>query len=210
MQKINKQNEPVILTTFKQVNPHANYSKLTYAERQAIRQSCTIEQYYLCAYCCQEITGERIDTINEHMEAQTVAPNRTLDFNNIVASCRTIGQCDSSHKSQIFSLTPLMGECESELKFKISGRVEGLTPRAIEAINVLNLGDTEVKNNALIEKRKQLSLNMLISCGIDHTDMVEDDELLESVAVDLLQPKNGKLEPFAPVVANIIRGWITS
>ena len=33
-------------------------------------------------------------------------------------------------------LTPFMNECETEFKFKISGRVEGLTYRAIETIKV--------------------------------------------------------------------------
>jgi uncharacterized protein (TIGR02646 family) len=156
VRKIDKGNEPESLAAFKRANPHDRYRDLTEAERRDVRDACTQEQYFLCAYCCQTITGESTDTMNEHVEAQALAPNRTLDFDNIVASCKTAKQCDAAHKSQPLPLTPLMPECQVELRFKLSGRVEGTTPRAIEAIRVLNLGDTEASNKALIEKRKQL------------------------------------------------------
>lgn len=166
------------------------------------------EQFYLCAYCCNCITGESADTVNEHVEARAVAPRRSLDHDNIVASCKTKNQCDNAHKSQVFTLTPFMDECESELKFKISGRVEGSTNRARKTIQVLNLGDNEANNKSLIEKRKQLSHSLMWSNGIDPINGLEDEELLLAVIDDLMTPKDGKLEAFAPVVANILRNWI--
>ncbi|MEY4588160.1 MAG: hypothetical protein RL497_236 [Pseudomonadota bacterium] len=169
------------------------------------------EQFYLCAYCCAKISGQvgdDGDTVNEHVEARAIAPSRSLDYKNIVASCKTTNQCDSSHKSQKLPLTPLMDECETELKFKISGRVEGLTDRAKESIRVLNLGDNEKNNKALIEKRKQLSHGLIWANNINPNGEFEDENLIKEVIDDLLQPKNGKLEPFAPVVANILRCWI--
>jgi len=208
LRKIHKQQEPVSVTAFKRTKPHARYQNLSEVERRDIRLTCTAEQFYLCAYCCQSISGTNEDTMNEHVEAQKLAPNRTLDFNNIVASCRTSKQCDAAHDSQVLPLTPLMDECETELKFKISGRVEGLTQRAIDTIQVLNLGDNEQNNKALIEKRKYLSESLLWSNGIDPNEGLEDDELLQSIINDLLTPQNGKLESFAPVVANILKNWI--
>lgn len=165
------------------------------------------EQFYLCAYCCDKISGSNTDTVNEHVEARDIEPTRSLDYTNIVASCKTKNQCDGSHKNQPLPLTPLMNECESELKFKISGRVEGLSERAKESIRVLNLGDAEHNNKALIEKRKQLSHNLLWTNGITPEEGLEDDDLLEDLIRDLLTPKNGLLEPFAPVVANILSNW---
>ena len=167
------------------------------------------EQFYLCAYCCARITGDYTDTVNEHVEARSITPHRSLDPTNIVASCKTKNQCDSAHQNQALPLTPLMDECETELKFNISGRVEGLTDRAKEAIRVLNLGNDEVSNKALIEKRKQLSHGLMYMHGIDPEQGLEDDELLQSVIDDLLTPQDGKLEPFAPVVVNILRNWIS-
>lgn len=166
------------------------------------------EQFYLCAYCCSSITGNYRDTVNEHVEARKINPNRSLDHTNIVASCKIKNQCDASHKHQALPLTPLMNECETELIFKISGRVEGVTDRAKEAINVLNLGDKETNNKALIEKRKQLSHSLMYTHGLDPQERLEDEELLRSVIDDLLTPRDGKLEPFSPVVANILRNWI--
>lgn len=166
------------------------------------------EQFFLCAYCCDRITGQSCDTVNEHVEARAIAPMRSLDHENIVASCKKRNQCDGAHKSQAFTLTPLTDECETELEFKISGRVEGSTLRAQETIRVLNLGDNELNNKSLIEKRKQLSHSLMWSNGIDPAEGLEDEELLLSVIDDLMTPKDDKLDAFAPVVANILRNWI--
>ncbi|WP_293129471.1 hypothetical protein [Microcoleus sp. bin38.metabat.b11b12b14.051] len=102
-----------------------------------------------------------------------------------------------------------MAECETELRFKISGRVEGLSDRATTTIQVLNLGDNEKNNRALIEKRKQLSNALLWKYYGDPNQGLEDDtELLELLIKDLEQPQNGQLESFAPVVINILRSWL--
>ncbi|HFG1891539.1 TPA: hypothetical protein ACGF3M_001672 [Vibrio cholerae] len=193
--------------------PHARYPDLSELERQDIRQTCAAEQFYLCAYCCQAISGSSGDTMNEHVEAQKLAPNRTLDFTNLVASCRTPNQCDAAHGSQPLPLTPLMLECETELRFKLSGRVEGLSESAREAISVLNLGDTEQNNKALIEKRKQLIDGLIwANYGDDpvQLQLEEDEDLIRMLLDDLARPKNGRLEPFAPVLSNILRGRLAA
>lgn len=206
MKKIDKGPEPASLTVFKQANPQARYQDLSDVERQDIRQSCSREQFYLCAYCCQAISGANQDTMNEHVVARRLAPERSLDFSNIVASCTTPKQCDSSHDSQDLPLTPFMPECEDEFRFKLSGRVEGVTERAREAIRVLNLGDAEENNKGLIEKRKQL-VNTLIWKDYGNPELLtlEDDrELLNELINELNRPQDGKLEPFAPVLVNIL------
>jgi len=210
VRKIDKGTEPDRLTQWKRQHKNSTYQDLPPVKRQDIRSDCLKEQFYLCAYCCQSITGKNNDCVNEHVVARNIAPNRSLDFSNIVASCTTPGQCDAAHKSQSFALTPFMNECETELKFKISGRVEGLTPRAIETIKVLNLGDTEQNNRSLIEKRKQLSQSVLWTNGINPEDGIDDDELINLLIADIECPKDGKLEAFSPVVANILRAWLAT
>jgi uncharacterized protein (TIGR02646 family) len=195
------------LTAWKRRNPHKGYNVLTEDIRRPIRQHALEEQFYLCAYCCQRI--QDIDAChNEHVEAQNLNPRRTLDLTNIVASCNTLNQCGNAHKSQPLPLTPLMTECETELQFKISGRVEGLSDRAIATIQVLNLGDYDENNRALIGKRKQLSNALLWKNGINPDEGLEDDELLKGLIDELAQPHQGQLEPFAPIVINILRSWI--
>jgi len=209
MRKIVKGNEPLSLSQWKKTNPKGTYkSDLTHIERQDIRKKCTAEQYYLCAYCCQSITGERQDTVNEHVEAQSIAPNKSLDFSNIVASCNSRNQCDDAHKAQVFSLTPFMDECEVELDFSLSGRVSGSSARAKKTIQVLNLGDSKRNNKALIEKRKSLVLSVLLTNEIDPDDGIEDNELIDMFISDISSPHNGKLEAFSPVVVNILKQWL--
>lgn len=217
MRKINKGEPPESFANWVRGKPNnmdenqwfqALYKQGQYQIVSDLSHHNAAEQYYLCAYCCDCLTGDSSDTVNEHVEARAVAPRRSLDHANIVASCKTKNQCDNAHKSQVFTLTPLMNECETELKFKISGRVEGSTTRAQETIRVLNLGDNERNNKSLIEKRKQLSHSLMWSNGINPADGLEDEELLLAVIDDFMTPKDGKLEAFAPVVANILRNWI--
>ncbi|MFS1500546.1 TIGR02646 family protein [Vibrio splendidus] len=203
--------EPDSLDVWKRRNPQGIYADLTEVERQGIRTECSKEQFYLCAYCCKPISGSNLDTMNEHVESRRISPNRSLDFTNIVGSCTTNGQCDDSHGSQPLPLTPFMSECETDLVFKISGRVSGKTADAKKTIEVLNLGDKEANNKSLIETRKQLSLALLLEHAItpeEEDDWAEEPELLADVINDLLTPENGKLKPFAPVVANVLRQWI--
>jgi uncharacterized protein (TIGR02646 family) len=212
MRTISKGAEPCCLTAWKRKNTHGAYDDLDKTEegqvvRAKIRDYALNEQFYLCAYCCQQI--KEINAChNEHLEAQKLNPKCTLDFSNIVASCNTPNQCGDAHKSQHLPLTPLMTECETELRFKISGRVEGLTDRAAVTIRVLNLGDHETNNRALIEKRKQLSNTLLWENGINPDDGLEDDEILNILISDLSQPQQDHMEPFTPVVINILRSWL--
>jgi uncharacterized protein (TIGR02646 family) len=207
MRTISKESEPSSLTSWKRANPHGRYNQLIEDVRRIIRRHALEEQFYLCAYCCQRI--QDIDAChNEHVEAQNLNPDRTLDFTNIVASCNTSNQCGHAHKSRCLPLTPLMAECETELRFKISGRVEGLSDRATATIQVLNLGDHEKHNRALIEKRKQLSNALLLKNGVNPDEGLEDDELLKMLIDELVQPPQAQLEPFSPVVINILRSWL--
>lgn len=208
MRKIDKGQEPHVLTHFRTHNPGTRYEELSHVERVAIRKACTADQLYLCAYCCGEISGEQVDTMNEHILCRDHHPRLSLEYSNIVASCKTPGQCDAAKGNQPIILSPLMAECEEELRFLISGRVEGLTPRAIEAVRVLNLGDHETRNKKLVEKRRQLSMALFTTNGLDAYSPLEDDDLLQLLIDELQQTNNGKLDPFSPVVINILRSWL--
>jgi uncharacterized protein (TIGR02646 family) len=210
LRKITKGAEPEALLQFKKRNPGKHYRDLDQEVRSAIRLGCSAEQFYLCAYCCAQISGEPPGTMNEHLLCRDRHPQASLAFDNIVASCTTQGQCDAAKGNRAAPLTPLMNECESELRFLISGRVEGLSARAVETIDVLNLGDHESRNKQLVEKRKQLSHALILENGLDPLAPLESDEVLQMVIDDLSQPKDGKLRPFAPVVANILRDWLSA
>lgn len=202
MRKISKKAgfEPASLSQFKRRNKQGNYSDLTVETRQDIRLACTIEQFYLCAYCCKRISGSSDDTMNEHVIARKTAPHKSLDYTNIVASCTTANQCDDAHGSQILPLTPFDVECETDLDFKLSGRVVGLTDDAQKTIAILNLN-----NKSLNEQRKIFIDTILFTYG---EDAIEDDYLINIMIDELAQLEEGKLEAFAPVVINVLRGWV--
>lgn len=210
MRKITKRTnfEPSSLTQWKRTNPNSRYPQLKDGKvRQDIRAEALKEQYYLCGHCCKSLS-EINHCHNEHVEAQKLNQNRTLDFSNIIASCNTLQQCGDAHNSQVLPLTPLMSECELELEFKLSGKVVGLTPRAVETIRVLNLGDELENNRSLIEQRKQLVHSLLMTNGVDTAEGLEDDELLNMVINDISTPNGEKLEAFSPVAVNVLKQWV--
>lgn len=208
MRKITKRAgfEPESLSTWKRANPTGKYKDLSVNERQDIRNAATEEQFFLCAYCCKAISGTNADTMNEHVEAQRIDPNRTVDFSNIAASCTSANQCDDSHDSKVLPLTPFMNECETELTFSLSGRIRGTTQRATDAIKVLNLGDKEENNRGMIEQRK-IAIQTLLLSEVDPDDDMENEEL-QLLIDDLSTAVDGQLLPFSPVCVNILKQWI--
>ncbi|MEI6332257.1 MAG: hypothetical protein WCP16_23705, partial [Pseudanabaena sp. ELA645] len=51
---------------------------------------------------------------------------------------------------------------------------------------------------------------LLWTNGIDPDEGLEDDQLLEMLINDLVQSQQGQMmEPFTPVVINILRSWLS-
>jgi uncharacterized protein (TIGR02646 family) len=209
VRKIDKGMEPQSLTRLKRSDNTISYRDLPPEESRSIRASCISEQYGLCAYCCQSITIDNAH--NEHVEAQDRAPNRALDFSNIVASCQRAHQCGHGRGTQPLPLTPLMAECETELKFYLSGLVTGHTARAQVSIEALNLGHTEESNRGLVGARKQLVDALIYSQSGSPEDLqFEDEEILE-LLMDVLKVPDAEqcLQPFSPVLVNVIHHFLT-
>lgn len=206
MRKITKGLEPQELTAWKRKHPNSRYSDLPdnaegQAIRQAIKRETCKEQFGLCAYCCKTI--DETSSVNEHVQAQRLAPNRTMDFNNIVASCKTKGRCDDEHGSQPLPLTPLMIECETELRFRASGKVEGnKSTSATETIRVLGLN-----GKAIQDERKQMIDSLIVPDDFNGLQLIGDD-LLADLLNDFQQPINGQLLPYSPVLINILKQFL--
>lgn len=209
MRKITKGHEPAVLTKWIRDNPRGRYCDLTHEERNSIRLACIEEQHGLCAYCCHAITHETAH--NEHVAARDTNPQRGLDYSNIVASCNRTKQCGKAHAHQTLPLNSLMDECETEVKFYLSGRVEGLSPRAITSIQVLNLGDCRENNRTLFSARKSILDTLLFDYGMEGDDLqTEDGDLLQALLEDLSLPDTqNRLKPFSPVLVNVLRQLTT-
>lgn len=203
MRKIIKGSEPTELVAWNRKNPHGYYKDLTYIVRQAINQATLSEQFGLCAYCCKKIDTQ--SSHNEHVEARHLAPNRQLDFGNIVASCNTRGRCGNAHDSQPLPLTPLMTECENELKFYLSGKVKGLTQRSTVSIAVLGLD-----SRAIREERKQMVDNLIFPDKADDLQLLDNDLLADWLDHFQQPDSKGQLLPYSPVLVNIVKQLLTA
>lgn len=195
--------EPEELTAWKRVNSGKHYQDLQPEIRQAIRRAAIKEQFSLCGYCCQRISLK--NSTNEHVISQQGDRNQTLNFANIIASCNKKIRCNKARGAKELALTPLMSECETELKFYLSGKVEGQTERAKQAIKVLGLDEKAIR-----DERKQLVDILIYTTGSKPDELaLLGDELLKDLVNTLGQPdESGMLPPYSPALINIIREFL--
>ena len=195
--------EPVELTAWKKANQGKRYQDLQAPIRQAIRRAAIKEQFGLCGYCCQRI--DENNSNNEHVISQQSDKNQTLNFANIIASCKKKDRCNQARGAKELALTPFMPECELELKFYLSGKLEGNTIRATEAINSLGLD-----NRAIREERKNLVDELIFTEGLFSNELqLRGDEFLNDMISKLDKPDDsGMLLAHSPALINIIRGFL--
>lgn len=207
MRQINKSPEPISLTKWKQKHLNLTYRDLNndvggIQTRKDIRELCISDQYHLCAYCCNRISMN--DSHNEHIKCQDFFPQNSLSFDNIVASCNTIKQCGNIKKTNNLDLTPLMPECETEIKFYLNGQVKFISDRAEQAIKILG-----INNKGLINKRKELINALIYTIGEKPNEIkLLETELLQLLIEEINTPDaNNKLEAFAPILVNILKDF---
>ena len=97
-----------------------------------------------------------------------------------------------------------MPECETELRFYVSGRVEGLTKRAQETIDLFNLNE-----KLLCLKRKKAIGDFLYINGYyppEEDPVIWDAEIWREILRQCeTLDADGNLAPFAPALAGIGR-----
>jgi hypothetical protein len=112
-----------------------------------------------------------------------------------------VEHCGRHQGQKDIPLTPLMPECETELRFYASGRVRALTPRAQTTLEILNL-DCPI----LRHKRKNALEALLYSLEFHPVDDIPlwDAELIHYFIAECGNETDGILPPYAPVLANIV------
>lgn len=201
MKLIVKGREPHKFTEWKRENPSLRYRELDHVTRNELHQSLLDEQGCLCAYCCELLHADF--SHNEHILPQSRYPNKTLEYENIVASCNNPKQCGHEKGGSTIPLTPLMDECETELKYKVNGLVSGVSDRANRTIETLKLGSEHKQNRSLVNKRKAAIENFLLTSG-GGDFWFEDEEILVLLLDDL---KDDGLS-FAPVIRQVISRYL--
>lgn len=161
---INKNSEPAWLIDFKKKNPKSLYSSDEFSSyRTKLRETLIQEQKGLCAYCCCKINID--SSLNEHIEPQNLKgggkSKKTLDYNNLVASCKkiqseqTCGAAKGNEYNETKFISPLNPNCENVFKYLPDGTITGDE----YTINLLNLNASW-----LIEARRAV-YKQLLSCN---------------------------------------------
>ena len=147
MLHIQKGPELQFMTDFKKKYPTKNYGSKEFAPyREELNSVLCKEQKGLCAYCCGRITSEK--SHNEHIEPQNpgkYASARTLDYDNIVASCNNARTCGLAKENQYDAerfVSPLDEDCEKKFTYYANGKIDG----DAYTISLLNLNDYELRN----------------------------------------------------------------
>ena len=205
MRKITKQDVPPELTQWQRHNSGKRYEDLTEVERQAIRRACLDEQKGLCAFCCCAVTAD--NGHNAHILSRKHYPGLSLDWNNLVASCRAVEHCGLYQGQKDLPLTPLMPECETEFRFYTSGRVKACTHRAQMTLEALNLDSLSLRR-----KRKDALEFLIYSLEFHPVEDIPtwDAELVQAFIAECGRETDGILFPYAPVLANIVRQYLVS
>lgn len=175
---IKKEAEPEWLTEVKAHNKGLTYDAPEFAPyRETLRKELIREQKNVCAYCCGKIDMDSAH--NEHIEPQNWKngrkSTRSLDYDNIVASCNgfhgeeTCGKHkDNEHDADKF-VSPLHLECEEQFVYYPNGMMEGNE----YTIDLLNL------NSYQLRKAREATYKTLIAMDLDKEiikQMYLDDE----------------------------------
>ncbi|MCI7331877.1 MAG: TIGR02646 family protein [Selenomonadaceae bacterium] len=143
MIKIDKGEAPAFLRDLKKKGlsyrdlPHSPYEHYI----NVLRKQLLSEQHGLCGYCCREVSLN--NSHNEHMKAQKGYNNKTLEYNNIIASCNHENTCGKKKHGDCSDIVyPTREDCEQQFEFnEFDGSIHGTTDLANHTVDVLNLNE---------------------------------------------------------------------
>ena len=122
---------------------NSKWSDIPEEVKTPLREELFREQGGLCCYCCQKLKLEWSHI--EHVQCRQDYPKKRFDYDNLLLSCSTPKQCDNAKGNQELSLTPLMKECDNEIKLNLAGELVSGSKRADEAIDILKLNNRQIR-----------------------------------------------------------------
>lgn len=205
MLEIRRAGEPDFWSEYRKTHASGKYDDLSDTEegveiRRRLRIAMLQSQYYLCAYCCKQISAE--NSMNEHIKPKGLSQyvNNSMDYDNLIACCKTEGKnatC-SAAKRNIYDeklfVSPLQEECSKHFRFYTNGIIEGVTKAGKYTVELLNL------NAYHLQKARGAQYKAALSC---HSS--------ELVKQSFLTPdEEGKLESYADFISFFYdRGYFT-
>lgn len=154
MRKINRKGEPDFWKEYRRMHPKMQYKDLKDTEegnelRRSLREHLLQSQHGLCGYCCRKVELEH--SLNEHMKPQSIYPKESMDYKNLIVSCKTEGAgatCgvskENNYDENLF-VSPLEDNCEKEFVFYPNGQIEGVGKRGKYTCEILNLDAYELQ-----------------------------------------------------------------
>ena len=193
MKKIDRWDEPDFWIKYKRLHPKDQYGDLKNTSdgnqvRRNLRQYLLLSQHGLCCYCCRQIGMD--DSLNEHIRPQNCFPNETMEYDNLVVSCKTEGvnatcgsRKDKDYNEKLF-VSPLRDACEKEFLFYPNGQIKGVDLCGTYTCQLLNLNAYELQR----ARRAQYKI----------CERYQDPEM---VSLFFLTPsENGILEAYADMI----------
>jgi len=150
MKYIRKSREPNSLTQYRQ--QHGAYYD-GYPQKDELRDSLLKEQKYICCYCMQRISKEKMRI--EHWNSQTGFPAQQLIYTNLLGACpgnegqpKNLQHCDVSRKNIPLKINPTISTCEILIKYKANGEIHSDDADINNDLSVtLNLNYQTIVNN---------------------------------------------------------------
>lgn len=153
-----------------------------YEGYKILREQLRAEQHGICCYCCQSLQ-EKAEI--DHVLDRKKHPSKAYDYANLLLSCKTPNQCNNAKGHQPLDLTPLMTECDTEIKINLAGELLGNSDRANQAIKTLNL------NNDKLCRKRQRKIND-ISFTFDPEQPDYPIAILDHETLDLMLQSFGR------------------
>ncbi|WP_302293072.1 retron system putative HNH endonuclease [Bilophila wadsworthia] len=208
---IQKGSEPTALVKWKKQHPNGTYTNLDSKTKRTLRNALLQEQGFICCFCGKAIgevdlalsqikqkpvyKNQEHNISNAHIIPQSVDNTKTLDYNNICASCDTRKSnnnefhCDHKQGDSCIPISPLQVDCLSFFSFNSDGTIEANQQKTVDdqqkandTITILGLNDNS------LNLEREIRLNMFQS-------LTEDE--LRNALVNIYQRRpNGAFEAF--------------
>ncbi len=168
MLKIERKPEPDFWKKIRK--KYKNYNDLNSSDsgkkaRSELHEFLLKEQKGICAYCCKSINMG--SSSNEHIKPRESFPKNSLDYDNLVITCNTIGVCGSAKGNKYCDdfVSPL-DDIEKHFKFAPNGKVVCLTESAEHTCALLNLNSYKLiqAHKATLKYLNECDVNYIKSC----------------------------------------------
>ena len=149
MRTIEKSREPLSLKRHRKSG--GTYEN--YRETEDLRSALLKDQGHICCYCMKRITAR--DMKNEHWASQTDHDDETVDWDNLMGSCKggdgergAIRHCDTSRGHTRLKVNPLdqAQRCERLIQYRADGEISSRDPEINKDLGeTLNLNNERLK-----------------------------------------------------------------